>query len=62
MDPQIVLSLVNARLRNRGKTIDDLCEEMAVDRPLLDALLARIGYRYDPILSHYIPVETKAVS
>jgi hypothetical protein len=55
MDPHIVLSLVNTRLRDGGKDIDGLCEEMDVRRPQLDAMLAGIGYAYDSGSVKYVP-------
>ncbi|HAQ56214.1 MAG TPA: DUF4250 domain-containing protein [Acholeplasmatales bacterium] len=53
MDPHIVLSLVNTKLRDRGKSLDGVCEELGVDKHLIDAFLGEIGYHYDPLLNRY---------
>jgi len=47
LDSFILVSLINAKLRNRGKLLDDLCEELAVDRDLLEHKLRTTGFFYD---------------
>ena len=56
MDPHIVLSLVNTKLRDRGKSLDGVCEELGVDKHLLDAFLGTLGYRYELALNRYAAV------
>jgi len=54
MDPHVVLSLVNTKLRDGQKDLEGLCEELAVERPLLDQTLSRIGYVYDADQKRYV--------
>ncbi|MFA5005910.1 MAG: DUF4250 domain-containing protein [Candidatus Izemoplasmatales bacterium] len=59
MDPHVVVSLVNTKLRDGVKDLDGVCEELAVERPLLDQMLARIGYVYDAGLKRYRPSDAR---
>lgn len=54
MDPHVVLSLFNTKLRDGKKDLEGLCEELAVERPLLDQMLSRIGYVYDADQKRYV--------
>lgn len=46
-DPIILLSYVNTQLRDRNKSLDDFCKEENINKSLLLAKLAEIGYTYD---------------
>ncbi len=46
-DPFILLSYMNTRLRDDDLSLDELCEELAVDRSEIIGRLAGIGYAYD---------------
>ena len=46
-DPFILLSYMNTRLRDDALGLDELCEELSVDRDEITARLAGIGYVYD---------------
>lgn len=52
-DPVILLSLVNARLRDQYPDLDTLCRKMEVDRAGLEAKLAAIDYHYDAGLNQF---------
>ncbi|MFH0993321.1 MAG: DUF4250 domain-containing protein [bacterium] len=54
LDPFILVSLVNAKLRNRGKHLDDLCEELAVDPTELERRLREEGFLYNHELNRFI--------
>ena len=47
-DPIILLSVVNTKLRDEYDTLDDLCEDLDLDRAELEARLAAAGFVYDP--------------
>lgn len=47
MDPYIVLSWVNMKLRDECSTLDILCAKYDVDRDALVSKLNAIGYEYD---------------
>lgn len=46
-DPMILLSVVNTKLRDYYKTLDDLCEDMEVEKSALLHTLGTIDYEYD---------------
>ena len=45
-DAVILLSVVNTKLRDYYKNLDDLCEDMNVDKSEITAKLEKIGYKY----------------
>ena len=46
-DPMILLSVINMKLRDSYSGLDELCEDMEVDRDMIDKKLDLIEYRYD---------------
>ncbi len=46
-DPVMLLSFVNLKLRDYYGTLEQLCEELDVDKAQLCAKLESIDYRYD---------------
>ena len=46
-DPVMLISFLNLKLRDFYKSLDDLCEDMDVDRQEIADKLGGIGYRYD---------------
>lgn len=46
-DPVLLLGVVNTKLRDYYKDIDDLCEDMQVDKKYLLNTLRGIEYEYD---------------
>ena len=46
-DPIILLSVINTKLRDRYKDIDELCQDLSVDKDDLFAKLNNIDYVYD---------------
>ena len=47
-DPVILLSLVNARLRDEYEDLDALCAVLDIERSQLEQRLSEIGYAYRP--------------
>lgn len=47
MDPNILLSLVNTKLRDEYSSLDILCEDMDIDKMLVIERLKKIDYHYD---------------
>ena len=47
-DPAILLSVVNARLRDLYPDLDELCAAEGADRAQVEEKLAALDYRYDP--------------
>lgn len=46
-DPVMLLSFLNLKLRDFYKSLDDLCEDMDIERQEITDKLAEIGYHYD---------------
>lgn len=55
-DPYILLSLANTKLRDGCKDLDALCRALDADPQVLTALLAGVGYGYDPASNQFKPV------
>ncbi|QSX35931.1 DUF4250 domain-containing protein [Shewanella sedimentimangrovi] len=51
--PEILLGIVNEKLRLQCKDKAELLYELDMDGAELDRRLARCGYRYDPISNQY---------
>ncbi|MDD6552290.1 MAG: DUF4250 domain-containing protein [Prevotellaceae bacterium] len=47
-DPMILFSAVNMLLRDDYKNLDELCDDMQVDRKQLEDKLASAGFEYNP--------------
>lgn len=45
-DPMILFSTVNTYLRDRYSSLDELCDELGVDRKELEAKLLQAGFEY----------------
>ena len=52
-DPVILLSFVNARLRDEYDSLEELCGALDVSRPDLEERLAAIGYRYNETMNQF---------
>ena len=46
-DPAMLLSFVNLKLRDDYKSLDEMCDDMQLDRDEITAKLAGIDYEYD---------------
>ena len=46
-DPVMLLSFLNLKLRDYYDSLDNLCEDMDLDKGALEEKLATIDYRYD---------------
>lgn len=47
-DPMMLFSVVNMKLRDCYDSLDELCDEMLVDKDELIKKLASFGFEYDP--------------
>ena len=45
-DPMILYSAVNMKLRDRYNSLDELCEDLDIDRAELEHRLAEVGFEY----------------
>ena len=53
-DPMILYSVLNTKLRDFYGSLDDLCEDMYVDKQVLLDTMARVGFHYDPNRNAFI--------
>ena len=53
-DPMILLSVINMKLRDSYAGLDELCEDMEVDREMIEKKLEQIDYRYDEETNQFI--------
>lgn len=53
-DPAILLSVVNARLRDLYPDLDELCAAEGADRAQVEEKLAALDYRYDPARNQFV--------
>ncbi len=54
MDPYMLLSIVNTKLRNRYRTVAELAEEEALDQARLLEALKKIGYSYNDQTNQFV--------
>lgn len=47
MDPYILLSAINLKLRDDYSSLEDLCATHEIDQALLEQRLKDLGYTYD---------------
>ena len=53
-DPMMLYSVVNMKLRDQYASLDDLCEDLAVDRETLEARLQEVGFVYDEVANRFV--------
>ena len=45
--PMMLFSVVNTKLRDEYASLDDLCQDMNVDKQKLESELAAVGFEYN---------------
>lgn len=53
-DPMMLMSVINMKLRDFYSSIEELCDDMDIDRDTLDAVLAAAGFVYDKSTNRYM--------
>ncbi|GAA0792449.1 DUF4250 domain-containing protein [Faecalicatena orotica] len=53
-DPVILLGIINTKLRDYYRTLDDLCDDMDISRTELSGRLKMIDYEYDAGRNQFI--------
>lgn len=54
MDPFMLLSIVNMKLRDFYSSIGNLCEDLDVEEALIQNKLRAIGYTYSKTINQFI--------
>lgn len=52
-DPMMLLSFVNLKLRDFYSSLDDMCEDMELDKAEIEAKLAAIDYEYNADMNKF---------
>lgn len=60
-DPNIVLCIINTKLRDIYQSLDALCEDLNVNKMDIINLLKTIQYEYSAKLNAFIPTITEEV-
>ena len=47
-DPFILLSYINTKLRDDYSSLDSLCDDLGIDRKVLEQRLSEAGFEYSP--------------
>lgn len=53
-DSAMLLSFINLKLRDYGKDLEGICEDLDVDRAALEEKLAGIDYHYDAERNQFV--------
>ena len=53
-DPAMLFSFINMRLRDYGIRLDDLCDDLKVERSEIEATLAKIDYHYNEERNQFV--------
>lgn len=48
-DPAMLMSYLNTKLRDEYASLNELCEDMHIDRRRLDEVLTKGGFEYDKL-------------
>ncbi|MBR6303451.1 MAG: DUF4250 domain-containing protein [Lachnospiraceae bacterium] len=52
-DANILLSMVNMKLRDSYGSLDDLCEDLDESKAEIEEILGNAGYRYDEATNQF---------
>ncbi len=52
-DVMMLLSFVNMKLRDRYGSLDEMCNDMQIDRNWLENRLATVGFQYNKIQNKF---------
>ncbi|MBP5380344.1 MAG: DUF4250 domain-containing protein [Bacteroidaceae bacterium] len=47
-DPMMLYSAVNMKLRDRYNSLDELCEDLGLNRKMIEDTLREVGFEYSP--------------
>ncbi|MFV0364473.1 MAG: DUF4250 domain-containing protein [Suipraeoptans sp.] len=53
-DPVLLLSVINTKLRDFYKSLDELCDDMEVSKDIIISKLAKIDYYYDEKQNRFV--------
>ena len=47
-DPFMLMSTINMKLRDQYSSLDELCDDMIINREVIETTLGSIGMEYNP--------------
>lgn len=53
-DPAILLSFVNTKLRDYYSSLDEMCDDMQLDRKQIEDKIGQIGYVYKDSRNQFV--------
>lgn len=53
MDPFMLLSIINLKLRDFYNSLDMLCEDLNIDKKRLECILKNSGFEYNSTLNQF---------
>ncbi len=53
-DPVLLFSVINTKLRDYYKNLDELCDDLQIDKNDIINKISGIGYEYDEQLNQFI--------
>lgn len=53
-DPIILLSFLNTKLRDKYKDIDEMCDDMELDREQIEKKILSVGYKYSDARNQFV--------
>ncbi len=53
-DPVMLLSFMNMRLRDFGMDLDELCDDLDVERSEIESVLNKLDYHYNPECNQFV--------
>lgn len=52
-DPFMLMSFINMKLRDYYNSLDELCEDLNVEKEILTTILGSIGMEYNPATNKF---------
>ena len=56
MDPNILLSVINMKLRDEFSTLEDYCSYMDLELDKVNEKFSQIGYKYDEKSNQFVAI------
>lgn len=53
MDPNILVSMINMKLRDFYSNLEDLCYDIGIERSELEEKLSKANYKYEEIINQF---------
>lgn len=53
MDPNILVSIINMKLRDFYSSLEVLCDDMDISKDTLEEKLSQVGYTYDKDINQF---------